>query len=353
MPEGELQAALDSLIDAELVYVRGIPPDASYIFKHALIRDAAYETLRKSRRRELHRLVAQTITDKFPMTAASQPEAIAQHWAQAEETGRAITAWEKAANAASARHALKEAEADYREAVTLLSRLPEGPHRDARELAILNTMSPVLHNTRGYAAPEHAKVTARARELAEKSSDLKRLFVLSCGLWQVALGNDYNSAYAVADQTLDFVTLAKHSLRDAEAGSDSVAALALKYGACLALAHVLKHVTCYYRGDLPGSEKHFTRNCALLEQKGLSPVQLIPGAVAYASWTAWKMGRIELARKRINEAVAAADDHPELEQKMVAPMMAAFGDRGLVAPEERQRLALKVLERSEKSGMPA
>ena len=168
MPEGELQAALDSLIDAELVYVRGIPPDASYIFKHALIRDAAYETLRKSRRRELHRLVAQTITDKFPMTAASQPEAIAQHWAQAEETGRAITAWEKAANAASARHALKEAEADYREAVTLLSRLPEGPHRDARELAILNTMSPVLHNTRGYAAPEHAKVTARARELAGK-----------------------------------------------------------------------------------------------------------------------------------------------------------------------------------------
>jgi len=65
------------------------------------------------------------------------------------------------------------------------------------------------------------------------------------------------------------------------------------------------------------------------------------------------MGRIELARKRINEAVAAADDHPELEQKMVAPMMAAFGDRGLVATEERERLALKVLERSEKSGMPA
>jgi len=353
MREDELQSSLTKLADAELIYARGMAPEANYIFKHALIRDAAYETLLKSRRKELHGRVAQTITEKFPATAEAQPEAIAQHWAQAEETDLAITAWEKAASAAFARRALKEAEADYQEGVTLLSRLPEGPDRDARELKILNAMSPVLHNTRGYAAPERAKVTTRARELAQKSGDLRRLFVQSFGLWQVAVGNgDYNSADALADQMLDFVALANDSLRDAEAGVVSPAALALKYGVGLALAHGEKHVTCYYRGDLPGSEKHFTRTCELLEQKGLSAAQFNPAGVAYASWTAWKMGSIQLARKRITEAVAAADDHPELEQKMVAPMMAAFGDRGLVGSEERERLALRVLELSEKSDMP-
>ena len=110
MPEGELQWGLTKLADAELINVRGHPPEASYQFKHALIQDAAYEALLKSKRKELHRLVARTITDKFPAVADAQPEILARHWSDAGEADLAVAAWTKAARAARARHAFKEAE---------------------------------------------------------------------------------------------------------------------------------------------------------------------------------------------------------------------------------------------------
>jgi len=83
IPEAELQSALAKLADAELIYARGIPPEATYQFKHALIQDAAYEALLKSRRKELHRRVAQTIAEKFPALAEAQPEVLARHWTEA------------------------------------------------------------------------------------------------------------------------------------------------------------------------------------------------------------------------------------------------------------------------------
>ena len=97
MSEAELQSALEKVADAELIYARGIPPEATYQFKHALIQDAAYEALLKSRRRELHRRVAQTITQKFATIAEAQPEVLARHWTDAGEAEPAIAAWKKAA----------------------------------------------------------------------------------------------------------------------------------------------------------------------------------------------------------------------------------------------------------------
>ena len=94
--EEDLQRALRNLADAELLYVRGIAPDATYQFKHALIRDAAYEALLKSRRKELHRLVARTIDEKFPALKEAQPEVLARHWTEAGETEPAIAEWSRA-----------------------------------------------------------------------------------------------------------------------------------------------------------------------------------------------------------------------------------------------------------------
>lgn len=107
--EGDLQSALAKLADAELIYARGIAPEATYIFKHALIQHAAYEALLKSRRRELHREVARTITQKFAAVAESQPELVARHWTEAGEAEHAVGAWQRAATNAFARQALKEA----------------------------------------------------------------------------------------------------------------------------------------------------------------------------------------------------------------------------------------------------
>jgi predicted ATPase len=107
--EQELQRALRILADAELIYVRGIAPEASHQFKHALIRDAAYEALLRSRRKELHRLVAQTIEGKFTALKEAQPEVLARHWTEAGETERAMAEWSRAGKAAEARNAFREA----------------------------------------------------------------------------------------------------------------------------------------------------------------------------------------------------------------------------------------------------
>jgi predicted ATPase len=165
MHEAELQAALVKLIDAELIYARGIPPEAQYQFKHALIQDAAYQALLKSRRRELHRRAAETIVQRFP-TAEGQPEVLARHFTDAGDAEAAIGAWKKAGDAAEARRAFKEAEHAYQQALVMLSTLPESAQRDAQELALQNTLVRVLVLTRGYGAPKAFEATARARSLA-------------------------------------------------------------------------------------------------------------------------------------------------------------------------------------------
>ena len=119
--EEDLQRALRSLADAELLYVRGIAPDATYQFKHALIRDAAYEALLKSRRKDLHRLVARTINEKFPALKEAHPEVLARHWTEAGETEPAIAEWSRAGKAAEARNAFSEALESYQQALALLN----------------------------------------------------------------------------------------------------------------------------------------------------------------------------------------------------------------------------------------
>src|SRR5215472_14521493 len=122
--EGELRTALTKLTDAELIYARGFPPEATYQFKHALIRETAYDALLKSRRRELHRLVAQTIDQRFA-ALREQPEVLAHHWTEAGETELAITQWSKAGEAAAARNAFREATQSYQLALAQLSLQPE------------------------------------------------------------------------------------------------------------------------------------------------------------------------------------------------------------------------------------
>jgi class 3 adenylate cyclase len=145
----ELQIALRSATDAELVYVRGIAPEAAYQFKHALIRDAAYEALLKSRRKELHGQVARTISDKFSILKEAHPEVLAHHWTEAGETAQAITEWTRAGKAAESHHAFKEAQQSYEQALALLSLLPDSAERDLHELELRQSIIRMLRITRG------------------------------------------------------------------------------------------------------------------------------------------------------------------------------------------------------------
>jgi predicted ATPase len=143
IPEPDLRQALRSLTEAELLYVRGIEPDATYQFKHALIQNTAYEALLKSRRKELHLVVARAIDEKFPALKETHPEVLARHWTEAGGIESAIAEWSRAGKAAEARNAFAEARESYRQALELLNRLPESAERDLRELELAQSTFPL------------------------------------------------------------------------------------------------------------------------------------------------------------------------------------------------------------------
>src|SRR5208282_3041653 len=175
LAEGDLQRALRSLTDAELLYVRGIAPEANYQFKHALIRDAAYEALLKSRRKELHLTVARTIDEQFPVLKETHPEVLAHHWTEAGETDRAIQYFQLAGERASASGTMVEAERHCRRALELLSELPENIDRDRHELELQMVAARALQGMKGWAHAETRRAFARAQNLAEKLGETPRL----------------------------------------------------------------------------------------------------------------------------------------------------------------------------------
>jgi class 3 adenylate cyclase/tetratricopeptide (TPR) repeat protein len=291
--EQALQRALTTLGDAELVYLRGIAPDTIYQFKHALIRDVAYEALLKSRRKELHRLVATTITAKFPALKESHPELLARHWTEAGEIEPAIAEWSRAGETAVARNAHKEAEESYKQALALLPLLPESSQRDERGLEFWLRLHQCFQITRGYAAPETVEASERAAALAEKSGNLTQLT-------------------ATAIQQAITTVLAG----DLAAGTPltmRAQQLAVREGSRISVAGVqpvllIRH---YWLGELTAVEKDFATACELYDDPAVrlwrSQRRNIIAIFAYAAWNAWGLGRVDLARKRAGEMMARID----------------------------------------------
>jgi predicted ATPase len=145
------------------------------------------EALLKSRRKELHRLIARTIDEKFPGIKHTRPEVLARHWTEAGELEPAIAEWSRAAKAAEGRGAFAEAESSYEQALELLNLLPESPERDLRELELRQSACLMIWMIKGWAAPETANATQRLTGLAEKSGNLTELhssvLMRAAGAW--------------------------------------------------------------------------------------------------------------------------------------------------------------------------
>jgi predicted ATPase len=199
-----LQIALQGASDAELVYARGIAPDATYQFKHALIRDVAYEALLKSRRKELHRQVARMLDERFPALKEAHPEVLARHWTEAGESEQAIAEWERAGRAAEARNAFSEAEQSYEQAAGLVKLLPESAERDTRELKLRQSIVWMLQITKGWVAPETIGATDRMAALAEKSGNLAQLGeAFASRAFNAWMSGDVSTAGELADKALE------------------------------------------------------------------------------------------------------------------------------------------------------
>jgi class 3 adenylate cyclase/predicted ATPase len=181
--EVSLRAALAQLEDAELLFCAGAPPDARYSFKHALVQDAAYESLLKSKRQILHQRIALTLQQQFPALAESEPEVLAFHFSRAGIAASASDYYERAGDRAIVRSAYAEAFAHFDAALAEMQHLPSGEERSKRELAILLKLGPVILIYKGLQRPEIEDVYRRAYDIARVSGSEHTLFKSLWGLW--------------------------------------------------------------------------------------------------------------------------------------------------------------------------
>ncbi len=293
MPPAQLDEALAQLVGAELIYRRGTPPLSTYIFKHALVQDAAYGTLLRSRRQQLHARIAATLENRFPEIALAQPALLARHCTEAGLGEKAIGYCLKAGQQALARSAMAEAVAQLRKGLDVLAGLPDGPWRRQQELDLQIALGSALAGTKGFSAAVVGETTARARALAEQIDRPEYVVPLLYGQWQFHFNR---SEHSLA------LSLAEQIEKVGEARNDATAQL---------LGGRAHGSTCLLRGE-------FVAARALLERYlGLSdPAHRAAGArlsndpyavmVAYLAVTLAYLGYIDQARSRMNEALSEA-----------------------------------------------
>jgi predicted ATPase len=184
--EDELGGALRRLVESELIFQRGVPPQARYRFKHALVQDAAYHSLLRANRRVQHHRVAEALEKQFPETAEKQPELLAYHYTEAGLAERAVTYWRRAGQQSAKRAANIEAIDHFRRGLAMLGALPDRAAHAEEELTILLALGPALMSTKTSTAPEIQQTYDRALGIARDLGKVTELFATVSGLWLVA-----------------------------------------------------------------------------------------------------------------------------------------------------------------------
>jgi class 3 adenylate cyclase/predicted ATPase len=187
LPADRLIEALEQLVQAELVFRRGAPPEATYTFKHALVQDAAYQSLLRSKRQQLHGRIAEVLEARSSGDGETAPEVLARHLTDAGLTERAVGYWRQAGERAAGRSANLEAIAHLSRGLELLTALPDAPRVLEEELALCLAIGGPLIATKGYAAPEVERTYSRAWVLCERLDRSEELFPVLRGLWNCHL----------------------------------------------------------------------------------------------------------------------------------------------------------------------
>ena len=193
-PEAELGSALERLTVAGLLFRQGVPPHATYLFKHALVQDAAYGTLLREPRRALHARIAETLENRFTEIAESQPELLARHCTEAGQIEKAAGLWGKAGQRSLARSALVEATAQFNRALAQIAVLPATPALRREQIKLQVALIHTLYHVKGAAAPETIAAVERARLVIEQAEaigeapeDPLLLFSVLYGFWVASL----------------------------------------------------------------------------------------------------------------------------------------------------------------------
>ena len=294
-----LHAALAQLAAPELVFVRGEPPDSTYVFKHALVQDAAYGSLVRSKRQQLHGQIADALEDGFPETVESQPELLAHHLIQAGLTERAINYLRKAGQRTIVRSANEEAVRHLNQALDLLQSRPEGPARTRAALGLEVLLSQAMIARYGYAARETAEVLLRAKAHIDDLTDPSHKLVILYGVW---------ACHYVGGEVAKQTDVAAEFLTEAERNGDTAA---------LCVAHRIMGTTHLTKGEFTAALPHLEQARALYDPQHHSlqyqyGQDLGAAALCYLSWAMWHLGSVDQASQVAADAVKRADElsHP-------------------------------------------
>jgi predicted ATPase/class 3 adenylate cyclase len=300
LDEETLQRELQRLVIAELLYQRGVPPQATYLFKHALIQDVAYQSLLKRTRQHYHQRIAQVLEARFPEVVATQPELLAHHYTAAGCTEQAVRYWQRAGERASERSAHLEAINHFTTGIELLKTQPETPEYNQQALALHIALGAALQMTKGQAAPEVEHAYNQAYALCQQVGETPQTVPVLLGLWRYYFVRAHLSTARELGETL---------LRLAPCTHDPTLSV---------VAHYALGLTWFCLGALPTARQHleegiahYTRDqrCALVFRTGHD---LGVGCLAFAALTLWLLGYSAQALARLRDALALAHElsHP-------------------------------------------
>jgi predicted ATPase len=320
LDDATLRRELGRLVEAELLYQRGLSPLATYTFKHALIQDAAYQSLLKSTRQQYHQQIAQVLTAHFPETVEIQPELLAHHYTEAGLLTQAVDAWQQAGLRADTRSAHAEAIAHFTRALDVLQTMPETPQHTQRAIELHTALGWSLQAIKGYTASEAERAYTRALELCQQIGEIPHRVLVLLGLWAFRVVRaELPLAHALGEQLL---TLAPHA-------PDTPVP---------ALAHMALGFTLFHLGELVAARNHLSQGVALYSDPAPLVATTYVGGVqdpkmlclSHMARALWLLGYPDQALQQSQEALAHAQTlaHPFTILQALAKSIAIHRWRG-------------------------
>ncbi|WP_199763032.1 adenylate/guanylate cyclase domain-containing protein [Bradyrhizobium guangdongense] len=311
--DATLSTALGQLEEAELLVRRGTPPEANYSFRHALVQEAAYEGLLRSKRQLLHKRIGDVLREKFPFVAETEPEVLAHHFTEAGLNEIALEWWRKAGQQALKRSAYSEAIAHLGKAIAAADELSDEPHRRMSRLHLQIAYGRALRGSLGHSAPETVAAWTRARQFAADIDDPVELAPVHSGLFNACLTH---GELAPMRELADAIRSAADRRPDSP-----VAAV---------VAHWTGGVTCWFGGDYLNARTHLERALAIYDAEPdpamfrASALDLPFVIMRFLALVLWPLGAVARARRLAAEAVRASGEKRALSQANALVHRAVF-----------------------------
>ena len=339
LSEDELEFELGKLVEAELLLKRGRGARARYLFKHALIQDAAHQSLLKKKRQQFNQRIAEVLEEQFPDTVAGHPELLAHHFTEAGVAQQAVDYWDRAGQRSIERCAHHEAIGQLTKGLELLLTLPESGERNETEIRMQISLGVPLQSTKGYGAPEVEQTYARARELCNQMGETTQLFPVLYGLFRShMLQAQYATAEELGEKLLGLAEKSKRS------------------GYAVAANRALGS-TLFYQGKYSRAMPHLEKVIAVeatpehrADAYSYDVVDPWITSRSYKAWTLWLLGYPEQARVFSQQTIATAEglEHPF--SLALALSFASWLDQFCHDVERTREIAGKALAISEEQG---